>query len=256
VHDEERGLVVDSFREMLQLESKTARRQALRLMHALEREALAIFKVARRLEDPDVTPKDYDKLRAHHARSAIVDRLRENFTEKHGALVHLDDLYERIGLLSKHWYRLGGMILDRVEALRVKLAVQKWRLGKIRRRPGGRAPSVVWDFLVTEQTQPGLADEEVMKSLVRVGHIADQEINKLLLQENIKKHRQRRKARLNVRIALRFLRYRVGGWQPLADALRIKADTIGKVLRGGRDATAKLAYSVARLTDVSIDDPR
>jgi hypothetical protein len=26
------------------------------------------------------------------------------------------------------------------------------------------------------------------------------------------------------------------------------------VLRGGRDVTAKLAYSVARLTDVSIDD--
>ena len=42
---------------MLQLESKMARRQALRLMHALEREDLAIFKVARRLEDSDVTPK-------------------------------------------------------------------------------------------------------------------------------------------------------------------------------------------------------
>jgi hypothetical protein len=57
-----------------------------------------------RLEDPDVTPKDYDKLRAHHARSAIVDRLREDFAEKHVALAHLDDLYERIGLLSKRWY--------------------------------------------------------------------------------------------------------------------------------------------------------
>lgn len=57
-----------------------------------------------------------------------------------------------------------------------------------------------------------------------------------------------------MRIALRFLRHRVGGWQPLADALGVKADTIGKVLRGGRDVTARLAYSVARLTDVSIDD--
>lgn len=57
-----------------------------------------------------------------------------------------------------------------------------------------------------------------------------------------------------MRTALRFLRFRVGGWQPLADALGTKADTIGKVLRGGRDVTAKLAYSVARLTDVSIDD--
>jgi transcriptional regulator with XRE-family HTH domain len=62
------------------------------------------------------------------------------------------------------------------------------------------------------------------------------------------------KEQRHVRTALRFLRYRVGGWQPLADALGVKADTIGKVLRGGRDVTARLAYSVARLTDVSIDD--
>ena len=34
----------------------------------------------------------------------------------------------------------------------------------------------------------------------------------------------------------------------------MKADSLGKVLRGGRDVTARLAYSVARLTDVSIDD--
>ena len=62
------------------------------------------------------------------------------------------------------------------------------------------------------------------------------------------------KEQRHVRTALRFLRYKVGGWQPLADALGVKADTISKVLRGGRDVTAKLAYSVARLTDVSIDD--
>jgi hypothetical protein len=191
--------VVDSFREMLQLESKPARRHVLRIMHALEREALAIFKVARRLEDPAVTPKDYDKLRLHHARSAIVGRLREDFAEKLVAIAQLDDLYERIGLLSKHWYRQGGMILDRVEALRVRLAIYEWRLKTIRRRSGVRAPSVAWDFLVAEQAQHGLSDEEVMKSLVRVGHIADQEINRLLLQENIKKHRQRRKDRLNER---------------------------------------------------------
>jgi transcriptional regulator with XRE-family HTH domain len=62
------------------------------------------------------------------------------------------------------------------------------------------------------------------------------------------------KEQRHVRTALRFLRHRVGGWQPLADALGVKADTIGKVLRGGRAVTANLAYSVARLTDVSIDD--
>ena len=62
------------------------------------------------------------------------------------------------------------------------------------------------------------------------------------------------KEQRHVRTAIRFLRFKVGGWQPLADALNVKADSIGKVLRGARDVTAKLAYSVARLTDVSIDD--
>ncbi len=62
------------------------------------------------------------------------------------------------------------------------------------------------------------------------------------------------KEQRHVRTALRFLHYKVGGWQPLADALDMKSDSIGKVLRGGRDVTAKLAYSVARLTDVSLDD--
>lgn len=57
-----------------------------------------------------------------------------------------------------------------------------------------------------------------------------------------------------MRTAIRFLRFRVGGWQPLADALGVKADSLGKVLRGARDVTASLAYGVARLTDVSIDD--
>jgi len=57
----------------------------------------------------------------------------------------------------------------------------------------------------------------------------------------------------HVRTAIRFLRFRVGGWQPLADALGVKADSLGKVLRGARDVTARLAYGVARLTDVSID---
>jgi plasmid maintenance system antidote protein VapI len=52
------------------------------------------------------------------------------------------------------------------------------------------------------------------------------------------------KEQRHVRTALRFLRHRVGGWQPLADALGTKADTIGKVLRGGRAVTASLAYRI------------
>jgi hypothetical protein len=62
------------------------------------------------------------------------------------------------------------------------------------------------------------------------------------------------KEQRHVRIAIRFLRFRVGGWQPLADALGVKADSLGKVFRGGRDVTAGVVYGVTRLTDVSIDD--
>ena len=63
------------------------------------------------------------------------------------------------------------------------------------------------------------------------------------------------KEQRHVRTAIRFLRFKVGGWQPLADALGLKVDSLVKVTNArGRDVTAKLAYSVARLTDVSIDD--
>ena len=63
------------------------------------------------------------------------------------------------------------------------------------------------------------------------------------------------KEQRHVRTAIRFLRFRVGGWTPLADALNLKVDSLVKIVNArGRDVTAKLAYSVARLTDVSIDD--
>ena len=63
------------------------------------------------------------------------------------------------------------------------------------------------------------------------------------------------KEQRHVRIAIRFLRFRVGGWQPLADALGLKVDSLVKVVNArGRGVTPKLAYSVARLTDVSIDE--
>jgi len=32
-----------------------------------------------------------------------------DFAEKHVALAYMDDLHERIGLLSKHWYRQGAI---------------------------------------------------------------------------------------------------------------------------------------------------
>lgn len=63
------------------------------------------------------------------------------------------------------------------------------------------------------------------------------------------------KEQRHVRTAIRFLRFKVGGWTPLSEALGLKVDSLVKVTNArGRDVTAKLAYSVARLTDVSIDD--
>ena len=47
---------------------------------------------------------------------------------------------------------------------------------------------------------------------------------------------------------------RAGACPRILRILRVKADSLCKVLRGARDVTARLAYSVARLTDVSIDD--
>lgn len=62
------------------------------------------------------------------------------------------------------------------------------------------------------------------------------------------------KEQRHVRTAIRFLRFKVGGWTSLADALGMKADSLSKVATSRRDVTARLAYSVARLTDASIDD--
>lgn len=62
------------------------------------------------------------------------------------------------------------------------------------------------------------------------------------------------KEQQHVRVVLRFLHFKVGGWGPLGEALGMEPDSITKVLRGTRDVTARLAYSIARLTDASIDD--
>ena len=57
-----------------------------------------------------------------------------------------------------------------------------------------------------------------------------------------------------MRTAIRFLRFKVGGWTPVADALHMKADSLGKVVSERRSVTPGLAFAVARLTDVSVDD--
>lgn len=57
----------------------------------------------------------------------------------------------------------------------------------------------------------------------------------------------------HVRTALRFLRFRCGGWAPLVKALHFKQTTLSNVARG-RAVSASLAFSVARLGGVSVDD--
>lgn len=57
----------------------------------------------------------------------------------------------------------------------------------------------------------------------------------------------------NVRTALRFLRVRAGGWEPVARALHFDPSLLGKVT-SGRTVTASMAVRVARLAHVGVDD--
>ena len=58
----------------------------------------------------------------------------------------------------------------------------------------------------------------------------------------------------HVRTALRFLRLRCGGWAPVATALHVKRVSLSRVACGGRQVTASVAYRVARLGQVTVDD--
>jgi len=58
----------------------------------------------------------------------------------------------------------------------------------------------------------------------------------------------------HVRAALYFLRVKCGGWAPIAKAVRLKADTLGKVASKRRGVSAALVFRVARLAKVGVDD--
>jgi plasmid maintenance system antidote protein VapI len=58
---------------------------------------------------------------------------------------------------------------------------------------------------------------------------------------------------LHVRVAMRFLKARAGGWHALAPALGFKAKTLTNVNEGARPS-AKLAFRLARFAGASIDD--
>lgn len=57
-----------------------------------------------------------------------------------------------------------------------------------------------------------------------------------------------------VRTALRFLRTRVGGWDPLGSALGSDGGAIRKVAVGQRVVTAAVAMRVARLAEVPVEE--
>lgn len=61
------------------------------------------------------------------------------------------------------------------------------------------------------------------------------------------------KEQTNVRTAIRFLRARTGGYEPLVKGLRFQQMTIANVL-GGKAVTANMAFRVARLAGVGIDE--
>ena len=61
------------------------------------------------------------------------------------------------------------------------------------------------------------------------------------------------KEQRHVRTALKFLRFRVGGWKAVAEALHLKEDSVQKVAAGGA-VSVNLAFRLARLAEISVDD--
>jgi hypothetical protein len=61
------------------------------------------------------------------------------------------------------------------------------------------------------------------------------------------------KEQANVRAALQFLRSRCGGWEPLSKAIGFKDVTLRAAARGG-NVSASVAFRVARLASVAVDD--
>lgn len=58
----------------------------------------------------------------------------------------------------------------------------------------------------------------------------------------------------HVRVALLILRRRLGGWTALAQILRIHSKHVQKIVRGTSAVTATIAFRVARLLSVPVDE--
>jgi hypothetical protein len=58
----------------------------------------------------------------------------------------------------------------------------------------------------------------------------------------------------HVRNALQFLRLKLGGWRALMKLLKFEETTLIKSGNGSRTVTASMAFRIARLVGVSVDD--
>jgi hypothetical protein len=58
----------------------------------------------------------------------------------------------------------------------------------------------------------------------------------------------------HVRNALQFLRVKLGGWRSLTKLLKFEETTLIKSGNGSRTVTASMAFRIARLVGVSVDD--
>jgi DNA-binding XRE family transcriptional regulator len=58
----------------------------------------------------------------------------------------------------------------------------------------------------------------------------------------------------HVRTALKFLRARFGGWRPLAKVLHFGESSVGNMAAGHRTPTIAVAFRIARLVKVPVDD--
>ncbi|HZP66394.1 MAG TPA: helix-turn-helix transcriptional regulator [Rudaea sp.] len=58
----------------------------------------------------------------------------------------------------------------------------------------------------------------------------------------------------HVRLALRYLRARLGQWIAVAKALNYSPPGLSNILIGARNVTPAMAFRIARLADVPIDD--
>lgn len=97
--------------------SAASRRRVEQLAVELEREALDVFRVARKLESGLPLVLNLEERTVTHGRASVVARLRD-FTRRYVDLAGLDALDERIGQGTASWYRQGGLLLDAAERVR------------------------------------------------------------------------------------------------------------------------------------------